>query len=373
MKKKIFALVMICALIICVLSVSVSAFADNTSWNYDKDTKTLTISGQGDMENFADEFSSPWFAYIGDIKNFIVSDGVTSVGSNSLAGARSLESVTLADTVTKIGSGAFGSCPSLSELYFSNNVTSIADVSFAYNGTAEKQSFTLHCDPAGYPLYYAVKNNINISCDSVKCGEYTAYVVVKGMRVYYPYTAKVSGTYRFSSTGNHDTYGELLDANYKLLTSDDDGGSSTNFSFKYDLVKGETYYFSAQIYNSNLTGNFGVKLECVDYSVSGGFYAMLNKNGDASDILIDEVLVDGEECGGTFAYHITEPKTIAYTVGGKTSSYEISPDNGEVQNITVQMCDVVPDGIINGKDYVRMYKSGSKYTDLWRNFVNYRI
>ncbi len=374
MKKKIFVCILICSIIVSTLGISVSAFAENTSWDYDRSTKTLTISGTGDMENFEDEFSSPWFPYIGEIKNFIVDDGVTSVGAYALAGAVHLDSVTLSDTVTSIGKFAFGSCSSLNELYFSNNVKSIADdASFAYDGTVPKGNFTLRCEPAGYPLYYALKNDVPFSCEYVTCGDYTANVVAGDMEVYYPYTAKVSGTFRFSASGTHDTYGKLYDSNHTLLTSDDDGGGGTNFSLTYNLEKGKTYYFSAKIYSTFLTGSFGVRLEGIDYSVSGGFYAMLNPKGECSDILIDEVLIDGKECGGTFSYHITEQMVINYSINGKSFHYVITPDNGDVQNISIQMCNVVNDGIINGKDYVKMYKSGSKYLPLWKNFVNYRI
>lgn len=372
--KKAVAIVMTVIILVSIFCFTFSAYADNTSWDYDKNTKTLTISGQGDMENFADEYSSPWFSHIGEIKNFIVCEGVTSVGAYALAGAFQLENVTLADTVSVIGASAFGSCPALSQLYFSNNVKSIADSSFAYSGLAEKDDFILVCDPAGYPLNYALKNDIPVSCSFVKCGSYTANVVVRGMQVYYPYTAKVSGKFQFSSSGTHDTYAVLYDENHKILAEDDDGAGDTNFTLTYDLEKGKTYYFSAQIYNSVLTGNFGVKLEAVDYSVSGGIYAMLNQSGDCSDILIDEALIDGASGDGTFSYHLTSnAKTLSYSVGGQSFTYIITPDGGEVQNIALQMCDAVKDGIINGKDYVKMYKTDSKYLPLWKNFVNYRV
>lgn len=374
MKKKITTCIIICLFMLSTVGFSAIAFADNITWNYDENTKTLTISGHGEMESFADEYSLPWLSYVGEIKSLVVCDGVTSVGANALAGARQLENVILADTVSSIGASAFGSCPALRQLYFSNNVKSIADSSFAYNGLTKKDNFILRCDPAGYPLNYALNNDISISCSSVKCGNYTANVVVRGMQAYYPYTAKVSGKFRFSSTGTHDTYAVLYDENHKLLAEDDDGSGDTNFTLTCDLEKGKTYYFSARIYNSVLTGNFGVKLEAVDYFVSGGIYAMRSQNGDCSNILVDDALIDGETGDGTFSYHLTSnTKLLYYSIAGQSFTYEITPDGGDVQNIAVQMCDMVKDGIINGKDYVKMYKSNSKYLPLWKNFVNERV
>ena len=63
LKKKVFALL---AAVVIALSASfacVTAFADDVSWKYDASSKTLTVYGNGKMNNYADELRSVAFLY----------------------------------------------------------------------------------------------------------------------------------------------------------------------------------------------------------------------------------------------------------------------------------------------------------------------
>lgn len=373
MLKKIIAVFCVAVAIITCISISFIAFADNVTWDYNNENKTLTISGVGDMADYDNEFSMPWYEYIDVTQNVVIEEGVTSVGAYAFSGADNLVCVSIADSVTAICDYAFSSCPKLLELEFGANILLIDDVSFSYDGLTVKKDFVLKCYPATYALHYAYINNINFECESVKCGKYNTKIVSKSMQAVYPYTAKVSGTFRFYSTGNHDTYGYLYDSEKKLKTSNDDASSTnTNFSLTFDLEKGKTYYFVAKIYNSSLLGSFSTYIESVDYTVSGSIFASLNPKGEQSSILVDEALIDGSVSGGKFTYHITQPKTIHITAGNNEIDYTFSPDNGDVQNITLMMCDVNNDHIVNGKDCAIMHRTGSKYESLFTNFINFR-
>lgn len=359
-------------MIVSVLSISLVAFANDVNWEYNDTTKTLRIYGSGDMDNYPNEYSMPWYSKIKNVESIVVDEGITSVGDYAFSGATRLKSVQIADSVIAVNNYAFSSCASLKNLRFGDNILAIADPSFAFNGINEKNDFVLSCEAGSYALNYAVKNKIPFDTNSVKCGNHTANIVVKGMTAYYPYEAKVSGTFKFYSTGNHDTYGYLYDSNMKLLKSNDDASSSnTNFSISYDLVKNETYYFACRIYNSTLLGHFPIVIEPVDYTVSGRILAMADKQGSASDIVVSEALIDGENTGGEFSYQISQPVTINIQAGNNLIEHTFSPDD-DVQDIIVLMCDANNDGIVNGKDYVILSKNDSKYKELFNNFINYR-
>ena len=55
---------------------------ENLTWEFDKLTGTLTISGTGAMDDFS-SYSRPWFSYEDSIKTIIIGNGVTTIGKYS--------------------------------------------------------------------------------------------------------------------------------------------------------------------------------------------------------------------------------------------------------------------------------------------------
>ena len=97
------------------------------TWTLDENG-TLTITGQGDMYNYAR--NSMWFGMT--IRNVIVKEGVTSIGSNAFAYIGSIESVTIPSTVKIIRESAFISCSCLSSITIPEGVETIGSEAFAY-------------------------------------------------------------------------------------------------------------------------------------------------------------------------------------------------------------------------------------------------
>ncbi len=377
MKRKFIPAVIVSVLLIISMLFTLIAYADDVTWSYDSASKTLYISGTGAMDDYENSYSAPWNQYILQVENLVVEDGVTSVGNYALSGAEKLKNVTLADSVTKIGEYSFASCPLLAELELSKYVVNIADYSFAYNGVTLKD-FTLKAPAGSYALHYIIKNNrssdnkINFETERVTCGQYSVRISQSGgMFAYYPYTPKYDGTFKFYSTGTHDTRGYVYDSDYKQIAYNDDYGSSTNFSISsVSLEKGKTYYFGARIMNSSLKGTFTVYIEPVEYTVSGSVLAMNDPSGAASSIVIDETVIDGTQTDGTFTRTVTEDNTAAVIeIGDKSFNYSFSPDNDP--DIIVMMCDINSDGFVNGRDLAYMKTTNSKYLPLFENFIGY--
>lgn len=372
--KKLIAIASAVSVIISIISLSFAAYGSDIDWNYDSKSKTLYITGTGNMDNYTDAFESPWHLNILSVENIVIEQGVTSVGDYAFAGASSLVNVSVADSVTSVGNYAFSSCSSLNSLYFSSSVISIADPSFAYDGDVIKPDFALSCVAGSYPLYYCVNNDIAFNCDSVTCGTYSVKINPKGMRAYYPYTAKVSGTFRFYSEGKDDTLGYLYDSDMTQLKYNDDVSSSnTNFSFTYDLVKGETYYIRTNIFNSSSLADYTLIIEPVSYNVTATVYAMNDPSGGPSSIVLTNAVVDGNATDGTFSRTVTEDnKTATITAENVEIEYTFSPDYSDEISISMMMCDVNSDGIVNAKDYAIMKHTSSEFLPLFKNFVNYK-
>lgn len=117
--------------LLALLPLAASADSSGTcgaglKWTYVEATKTLTISGQGEMYNYSNtDFSGKWAPWrnIG-FQTLIIESGVTSIGNYAFYFS-SLTSVTIPNSVTSIGNGAFEYCKSLTSVTISNSVTSI--------------------------------------------------------------------------------------------------------------------------------------------------------------------------------------------------------------------------------------------------------
>ncbi len=55
----------------------------SVTWRYDSNTKTLTISGSGDMTSFEKASAVPWYGYMEEIETAVIEDGVTNVGARA--------------------------------------------------------------------------------------------------------------------------------------------------------------------------------------------------------------------------------------------------------------------------------------------------
>ena len=82
-------------------------------WKYDTGTKTLTISGKGEMPNH-DWQGIPWVDFEETMTKVVIENGVTKIGNFAFYRAKELVSVKFpASGLTQIGENAFGYCQKL--------------------------------------------------------------------------------------------------------------------------------------------------------------------------------------------------------------------------------------------------------------------
>ncbi len=86
------------------------------TWKFDPNTKTLTISGEGEMSDYPTYVTyRPWNHLHNDIEHIVVNDGVTYIGVYAFKDCRNVLSVSLGNTVQTIGDYAFCQCGDLYE------------------------------------------------------------------------------------------------------------------------------------------------------------------------------------------------------------------------------------------------------------------
>lgn len=102
---------------------------ENLTWAYVESTKTLTVSGTGDMNDYG-FLSIPWYNYHENIESVVIEEGVTSICTYAFYDHQNMNSIALPNSLLTIGRGAFQNCSNLSSLTIPNAVTSIGMSAF---------------------------------------------------------------------------------------------------------------------------------------------------------------------------------------------------------------------------------------------------
>ncbi len=81
---------------------------DDLTYSYTESTKTLTISGEGDIYDY-ESVRAPWYSYKNDIQTLIINSGVTSVGNYAFINCSGLTGpLDIPDSVASIGNWSDG-------------------------------------------------------------------------------------------------------------------------------------------------------------------------------------------------------------------------------------------------------------------------
>ncbi|RRD69398.1 leucine-rich repeat protein, partial [Tannerella forsythia] len=132
MKKKIFTLIMGLLLTALGAAAQNNGNAGPLTWNYNAGTKTLTITGEGEMPDYAygGGTDRPWQTFKDEIETVTIGHGVTTVGQSAFTRCSKLQSITLPATLTKIGSHGFSRCTALQSITLPAVLTKIDDYAF---------------------------------------------------------------------------------------------------------------------------------------------------------------------------------------------------------------------------------------------------
>lgn len=101
---------------------------DGLTWNFDEETKTLFIRGEGKMNDF--EYNgAPWNELKDRMQHVVIEEGVGSIGARAFYNSM-IEDIEIPATVSEIGESAFNSCKQLKECVVPPLVTEIKDMTF---------------------------------------------------------------------------------------------------------------------------------------------------------------------------------------------------------------------------------------------------
>lgn len=119
-------------------SVSSGKCGDNLTWELDRNTHTLTISGEGDMYDWTLQQPPNWTQFKDSIHSIDIAEGVSSIGDYAFyrIGADNAcrdysWSAILPESLTRIGKSAFEECEMLGSVRIGDGVTEIGKGAFA--------------------------------------------------------------------------------------------------------------------------------------------------------------------------------------------------------------------------------------------------
>lgn len=129
--KKIFSIVLTMCLLMSILSTfSIMVYAtgngvcgENLRWSLNDGV--LLIEGTGDMYDYKDVISSPWYNNRNDIIKIVVAEGVTAIGNNAFFDCSNLTDISIPNSVLSIGESGIRNCNNLKALIIPEGVEHI--------------------------------------------------------------------------------------------------------------------------------------------------------------------------------------------------------------------------------------------------------
>lgn len=112
-----------------ILGDVIGTCGEHLTWRLNGNT--LYIEGYGDMEDYANNTSMPWYSYRAQIQNVEFVDEATSVGNHAFNGLKNIQSVSFGSGIITIGTKAFYECKGLTgTVTFGSDLTTIGSESF---------------------------------------------------------------------------------------------------------------------------------------------------------------------------------------------------------------------------------------------------
>ena len=167
---------------------------DDLYWSYDETTKTISITGSGEMYDYTIE-NQPWALFREDITEVYIDNTVSSIGTSAFNKCKNLGKLSISGAMNKIAENAFANCSRLYEIECYAVMPPVSDISSFINYNA---FVTVLCDSKRlYEADMVWGNFRNIECiasDEVPTND----VVIN------PGTTDVTITW--PTEGNADTY-----------------------------------------------------------------------------------------------------------------------------------------------------------------------
>ena len=141
----VFALSMFISNVDANAAVLTGQCGKSANYSYDEDTKTLNITGSGEIASCVFEtynnYDDPDLTYFNDqtkeigknVETVVIGNGITKIGYRSFYLEENLKKVTIPESVTRIEDGAFAACKKLESANIPSKLEFLGDLAFGYD------------------------------------------------------------------------------------------------------------------------------------------------------------------------------------------------------------------------------------------------
>ncbi|MBR4023762.1 MAG: leucine-rich repeat protein, partial [Firmicutes bacterium] len=124
----------------------------------------LTVSGEGEMEDFETASKSPWYSQKANITKIVVSEGLTHIGNRAFYQCSNVTEVDIASSVESIGEWAFYGNALLVEVKIPASVIVLSNSSFRACTSLEKVTFEGDAPSLGTYVFNGASESLTIHC-----------------------------------------------------------------------------------------------------------------------------------------------------------------------------------------------------------------
>lgn len=155
-------------------AMSLLSASAEVTYKYDESTKTLTFSGDGEMnvyttDIFGDTYINPeWSSLKDEVENVVVNEGVTNIGKHAFMSFSKLKDVKIASTVEIIDFAAFEGCTSLAEITLPEGLKEFGEEAFFECSSLTSISIPKNVTFLPKSIFQSCKSLKNINLGNVK-------------------------------------------------------------------------------------------------------------------------------------------------------------------------------------------------------------
>lgn len=150
---------------------------ENATWEYNSETKTLSISGSGKMKDYEEGYLTPWNMYRDEVEKIVIGDGITAIGDFSFQFFLKLNDIQFGADVETVGSYSFSNCASLKKIRLGGNIKVIQNFAFDDCNNLEDVYIGKNVENVGYDRF--------AQCERVEIDPENKYFAVKENKVVY--------------------------------------------------------------------------------------------------------------------------------------------------------------------------------------------
>ena len=230
---------------------------DNITWSLNLNNGKMVISGTGDMYDF--EYNDcPWINYRDYIKEVVISEGVTRIGSYAFYYCKNLKTIAIPSTVTSIGGDVFSICSSLESITVDSDNPAYSNdeygvlfnkdktilVKYPQNGAQTEYTVPSTVETIGYEAFYSCNNLkkivLNDGVTTISYGAFVGCGKLESLTI--PTTVTTTDSYIISRNETIVYYKGTLAQWKKLLEDNDDGDYSSSLKYYTVYCSDEAYH-----------------------------------------------------------------------------------------------------------------------------------